>query len=235
MNGGWQIKPLIRLIMTSTVYRQASELPAAPVVTSGDTENHLLGRMRLKRLESEIVRDSILSVSGKLDQRAGGRPIMLEAKPDGTVVIAESKLPDTTSKWRRSVYLLIRRAFNPNILTVFDQPVVATNCPERGRSAVPLQSLTMMNDAFLFEQSEAFADRVMATAGPSAEERATTAFRLALGRAPSSLEIGWCSEFLSRQAALYRGSEHKTGAADRKALADLCHALLSTSEFLYTP
>jgi hypothetical protein len=221
--------------MTSTVYRQASEPPGAQGVTSGDAENHLLGRMRLKRLESEIVRDAILAVSGKLDQRAGGPPIMLEAKPDGTVVIAESKLPDSGSKWRRSIYLLIRRAFNPNILTVFDQPVVATNCPERGRSAVPLQSLTMMNDAFLFEQSGAFAGRVMAMAGPSAEERAATAFRLALGRAPSSRETVWCSEFLSRQAALYRGNEHKTGDSDRRALPDLCHALLSTSEFLYTP
>jgi hypothetical protein len=235
MKNGWQIKPLIRLIMISTVYRQASEPPEEHGVTSGDAENHLLGRMRLKRLESEIVRDAILSVSGKLDERAGGPPVMLEAKPDGTVEIAESKLPDATSKWRRSIYLLIRRAFNPNILTVFDQPVVATNCPERGRSAVPLQSLTMMNDAFLFEQSEAFAGRVLATAGRSAEERAVTAFRLALGRTPSSREIGWCGDFLSRQAALYRRSERHAGEPDRRALADLCHTLLSSSEFLYTP
>ena len=105
-----------------------------------------LGRMPLKRLEADVIRDAMLAVSGRLDPTMGGPPVMTEAKLDGTVVIDNAKLPYPAAAGRRSVYLLTRHAFHPTLMAVFDQPVLATNCPERSRSAVPSQSLTLMND-----------------------------------------------------------------------------------------
>lgn len=239
VHGGWRIKPLIRQIVTSSAYKQASDAArgdAAGVDPSRvDPENTLLWHMRLKRLESEAVRDSILAVSGALDPVLGGPPIMLEAKPDGMVVIAEAKLPTPAAKGRRSVYLIERRAFHLSLLTVFDQPVVATNCPERTRSAVPLQSLAMLNDPFVVEQSERFADRIARSAGAAPEERVVWAFRLALGREPSDRETSWCVALLDRQAKLYAAKGLMADAARHRALVHLAHTLLNTSEFLYTP
>jgi hypothetical protein len=229
LRGGWRLKPLIKLIMISSVYRQASE----PAGSAGDdSENRLFGRMPLKRLEADVIRDAMLAVGGRLDPTMGGPPVMTEAKLDGTVVIDTAKLPHPAAAGRRSVYLLTRHAFHPTLMAVFDQPVLATNCPERLRSAVPSQSLTLMNDQFLFEQADAFAGRVLRESASSTRSRLDTAFRLALGRTPGEAERAWCGEFLDHQAGLYAGA----GAdAPRKALADLCHVLLGTSEFLYTP
>jgi hypothetical protein len=227
LRGGWRLKPLIKQVMVSSAYRQSSEPPGA---AEDDPENRLFGRMPLKRLEADVIRDAILAVGGKLDPVMGGPPVMTEAKLDGTVVVDKAKLPYPAAAGRRSVYLLTRHAFHPTLMTVFDQPVLATNCPERSRSAVPLQSLALMNDAFLFEQAEAFAARLERRPGCSAGSPIEAAFLLAFGRPPLDAERAWCGEFLGRQARLYTGTD-----APRKALADLCHTLLGASEFLYAP
>ena len=160
-------------MLLSTAYRQASSPLLAAARDRGrrrrrraidpaqaDPGNELLWRMRLRRLESETIRDCLLATSGQLDSTPGGPPVPIETLPDGRVVVAEAKLARPTDKFRRSVYLLFRRAYNVSLLTVFDQPLVTTTCPIRDASAVALQSLTMMNDAFLAEQAEAFAKRV---------------------------------------------------------------------------
>jgi hypothetical protein len=200
-----------------------------------DPDNRLLWRMRLKRLESEAIRDSVLAVSGSLNPEPGGPPILLEARPDGMIVISEKQLTSPTAKCRRTVYLLARRAFQLSELTVFDQPIVATNCPERSRSAVPLQSLTMLNGALVWEQSERFADRILREAALDPAKQVSLAFRLSLGRPPSADEAHASLGLIVRQTALYQGSAASTGDASRKALIHLCHTLLNSSEFLYVP
>src|SRR5207302_188536 len=125
-----------------------------------DPGNRLLGRMRLRRLESEAIRDAVLAVSGTLDRTMGGPPIPIEPRPDGLVVVGSKGLPTPTAAWRRSLYLFARRNYNLTLLGVFDQPVMATNCVRRVHSAVPLQSLTLLNDAFMLEQADHFAARV---------------------------------------------------------------------------
>jgi hypothetical protein len=157
---------------------------------------------------------------------------MLEARPDGMIVIAEKQLPTPTAKWRRSVYLLARRAFQLSEFIAFDQPVVATTCPERSRSAVPLQALTMLNGAFLWEQSERLAGCL--PAGPCAEQ-ISALFQRVLAREPSADEASESARFLERQAGLYGEKGMTLDAAAHKALIHLCHTLLNTSEFLYTP
>jgi hypothetical protein len=250
----WQVKPLIRLIMSSAVYRQASAsvedragtggpVPTIPTAaaTAGsnilgepaDPENQLLWRQRLRRLESEVVRDAMLAAGGNLDPQMGGAPILLQARPDGMVIISETGLATPSSKWRRSVYLLARHQYHLSLLTVFDQPVLATNCPRRDVSAVPLQSLTMLNDAFVMDQAERFAARVIDEAGTSPDQRIELAFGIALGRMPSAIELEWCRDLLTRQAELYKTEPFSPQDRERKALVHLCQALFNSSEFLY--
>jgi hypothetical protein len=275
IESGWKIKPLIKLIVCSSVYRQAADatnvslslgeragvraadpvarphsnalpegtanaaVPAPDVSRRSpaeiDPDNRLLWRMRLKRLESEAIRDCILAAAGTIDPTMGGPPIMLEGKPDGMIVVNEKQLPSPSAKWRRSAYLLARRAFQLSELAVFDQPVVATSCPERPRSAVPLQSLTLLNGALLWEQAEKLAARLEVTTNVSVDERIAAAFQRVLVRLASAEELRQSRQFLENQAALYRAKGLDENAAAHKALVHLCHTLLNTSEFLYTP
>jgi hypothetical protein len=241
---GWSVKQLIRVIVCSNLYRQAADAGEANASPSNtidgairvDPENRLLWRMPLKRLESEIIRDCVLTASGCLEGTTGGPPIMLEWRLDGTVVVAEKNLPTPSAKWRRSIYLLARRAFQLSELTVFDQPVVATNCPVRTCSAVPLQALTMMNGAWLWDQADHFAERLIATPGEwRPTEAVELAFRIAFARRPTTDERRASEALLNRHETMYRDQQLTPESAQRKALTHLCHTLLNTSEFLYVP
>jgi hypothetical protein len=230
-HSGWRIKPMLKLLMTSTTYRQASIGDHADAQTL-DPTNRLLGRMRLRRLEAEAIRDALLAVGGQLDDTMGGPPVLLHALPDGLVVIDDKALARPAARGRRSVYLLARRAYNLSLLTVFDQPLVAVNCPCRDASAVPVQALTMLNDKAVAEHAQHFADRV-ARLGRSRDDMVRTAFRLALARPPTAAELRIGGELLDRQATLFRGANRPAAEASRLALVQLCHTLLNTSEFLY--
>ena len=212
VRGGWRTKPLIRLLVTSTAYRQAAARQASP---AADPDNTLLWRMRLRRLESEGVRDALLATAGRLDRTLGGPPVPHKAQPDGSVVVQSG---------RRSLYLLARRNYHPTLLSVFDQPVVATNCTGRMSSAVVTQALTMLNDAFVLEQASHFAARVAREAGPTPRRQVERAFLIALARRPTPAEMTRCGAFLRRQAVRL---------SDSGALAELCHVLLNSNEFLY--
>jgi hypothetical protein len=234
VRGGWRIKPLIRLMMGSTAYRQAARAGANDSrFRAVDPDNQLLWHFRLRRLDSEVIRDAILAVSGKLDRTMGGPPVPQEARPDGLVVVSEKGIASPAAKHRRSVYLVTRRKYPLTVLRVFDQPTVATNCTRRDASAVPLQSLTMLNDPFVQEQAEHFAARVARVAGNDREKQIVLAFRLALARQPGASEVNWCAEHLGKQAVIYRSAKLSAKQAESKALTSLCHTLLNTSEFLY--
>jgi hypothetical protein len=230
VRGGWSIKALHRLIVTSTTYRQSSSLQAGPAAV--DPGNQFLWRMRLRRLESEAVRDAVLAASGGLDQTAGGPPVPVTPNPDGTVVVPDKGLPTPTARYRRSLYLFARRNYNLTLLSVFDQPVMATNCTRRVHSAVPLQSLTLLNDAFMLEQADRFAARI-AAAADCEQRRVETAFRLAFARGPSPAEVAASIALLNKLRDRHAGEKLPPAEAERKALARLCHMLLCANEFLY--
>ena len=103
---------------------------------------------RLRRLESEAVRDAILAASGKLDRTPGGLPNWTAAQPDGSVTVVEPGQPTPTAKSRRSLYMLNRRNYHLTLLNVFDQPLVATACTGCSHPApLPRRSLGRRHDA----------------------------------------------------------------------------------------
>jgi mono/diheme cytochrome c family protein len=243
MANGWRLKPLVKLLVMSSAYRQDSRREPAEKAADPaeiDPANDLLWKMRLRQLEAEVVRDTMLAASGQLNRAAGGPPVPIETRMDGKVVVAVSKLTNPAEACRRSVYLLARRAYTLSLLAVFDQPPVATNCLHRDASAVPLQSLTMLNDEFVAEQAGAMADHIVCTASAAPRERIALAFLLALGRRPHESELTWCEESLARQAQHFEAQASESSAADksaeaaaRMALVQLCRMLFNTSEFLY--
>lgn len=224
---GWSVKQMHRLIMTSAAYRQscASNDAAARI----DPENKLLWRQRLRRLEAEALRDSILAVSGTLNLEMYGAPVPMQARGGGIGVA------DDASGRRRSVYLQVRRSQPLSFLQVFDQPVMETNCTARGVSTVASQALELQNGEFMTAQAAAFAARV---AKEAAGREIDYAVRAAFARLPTAKERTVLAAFLERQAERHLPSGGTIGPEQREnarrwALADMCHMLLSANEFAY--
>jgi hypothetical protein len=246
LDQGWRLKRLHRMIVTSTVYRQAaarahrrdSDGDSPPHHVDPETidpDNVLLWHMPLRRLEAEAVRDAALAVAGTLDATRGGPPIPLDPRPDGQVIIDEKNLPTATAKWRRSLYLLQRRNYPLSVLGVFDVPLMNGNCPRRVHSVVPLQALTLMNGAFALEQADQFARRLLREEPSDGQSRVERAFLLALGRPPREGELEQALALVQAQSARRIKADPKlmAGEIERGAWADLGLVLLNTSEFLY--
>ncbi len=236
IRNGWRLKPLLRLILSSSTYQQASatETQLVTRAQSADPGNSLLWHQRLRRLDSEMVRDSLLLVSGRLNLKPGGPPILTTNLLDGAIVINESLLQHPEEKSRRSLYLLQRRNYHPSLLATFDQPSLPGNCLRRQTSAVVSQPLTMLNDDFVLEQASRLAQRVCREQ-PDTESRIGSAFRIALSRQPTPMESKWCREAVESEGVrrLLAGDAMETARSG--ALAHLCHTLLNTSEFLSIP
>ncbi|MFN5053769.1 MAG: PSD1 and planctomycete cytochrome C domain-containing protein [Planctomyces sp.] len=236
---GWSVKRLHRQIMLSTAYRQSSRWAApgtqeSAAAKSGeqiDPENRLLWRMNLRRLEAEIVRDSVLAAAGTLDRTAGGPPVEITNPADG---LSEARpTPTPSSPNRRSVYLFARRVYPLKFLEIFDAPIMPVNCTQRTTSATVLQSLAVLNSEFLFVQSEALALRIVETAGPEIEPCVRLGFRIVFARQPTENELEKSVAFLAEQEQGYVTADGAAGKSRQRALADFCQMLLSSSEFLY--
>lgn len=150
---GWSLKAMHKLIMTSTVYRQSSQID--PAKQAIDDANVHYWRMPIRRLEAEAVRDRILATTGALDRTLYGPPVAVEEDTTGQVIVPEGAP-------RRSVYLQSRRSKPVSFLVAFDAPVMAINCDRRISSTVAPQALMLMNSDFILKQAEQFAKRLAA-------------------------------------------------------------------------
>ncbi len=224
---GWSLKAMHRLILTSSTYRQRSTVAPAFLEAARrvDPDNRLLWRQRLHRLEAEGLRDAILATAGTLNPDMFGPPVPMVRQPDGEVTTP----PDANGR-RRSIYLQVRRSQPVTFLQTFDQPVMETNCTRRSRSTVASQALAQLNSGFLERQATALADRVLrdSPADPTAY-----ALLVAFGRPATDAERARLNAFLETQAQNYGSAAVPQPEARHKALADLCHMLLSANEFLY--
>ena len=218
MDRGWSIKKLHRLIMTSEAYQMASQFNDAANLAK-DPENRLCWRFRIQRLDAEIVRDSILAVSGGLNGEMFGRPVFPKLPSE---ILAQTKegiwrdTADGPEVWRRSIYIYRKRGLPFPLLDVFDLPNQNISCGSRNVSTVPTQALALMNDEFVVRQAELFAKRLEEAAPGDVARQVELAYRLALSRAPEPEERKLAAEFLGA---------HK--------LADFAHVLLNLNEFVY--
>jgi cytochrome c553 len=222
----WSIKAMHRLLMTSAAYRQRSTRD--PGVEAIDPENHLLSRMPLKRMEAEVLYDTMLQVSDRLDPRLFDPPDPVDARPDGLVTPVESR-----QGLRRSLYLLQRRKELPTLLESFDFPQMVPNCVQRTQTTVVSQALNLMNDALIQRLASAFAQRVANDSGSDPGGRIERACWIALSRPPVVEERAASLRALNdltEQWARNKRTDAMT-AADH-ALATFCHALLNSAAFI---
>jgi hypothetical protein len=133
--------------------------------------------------------------------------------------------------WRRSVYSYQKRGLQYPMFEVFDQPNMNVTCERRTTTTVPTQALTLLNNSFVLEQAESFADRVWADAGADAEKQIHEAYEIALGRPATAKELESNRAFLARQ------KDYHSRKADpaKAALVDLCDVILNLNEFVYLP
>ena len=205
MQLGWSHKKLIREIVTSSTYRQASHL--RPDLTERDPKNRLLARQSRFRLEAEATRDLFLSVAGLLDPRVGGpsiRPPLPEDVGDLKFGGATWEASEGTDRYRRGLYIFFQRTLPYPMLMTFDSPDSNTSCVRRNRSNTPLQALTLLNDPVFVECHQAFGRRILQESSGKDEERIRYAFRLALGRQPGAAELQLLSGLLDDQRKLFQ-------------------------------
>jgi len=238
--GGWNLKRFHKLIMTSTAYRQSSKRSEA--LDRVDPENRLLGRMAVRRLEAEIVRDAVLAVSGKLNPKRFGPPVPVMPDEQGQIVVGVDTrdgagrptgkvVPLDGDEFRRSVYVTVRRSMPLGVLELFDVAMPAPTCECRTSSTVAPQSLLMMNSPSVIEQSAHFADRVRREAGSKVRAQVALAWKHATAKEPTPDEADFAVRFLTEQAEAFR--KRKAVDPARSALAGLCQALVGSNPFLY--
>lgn len=230
---GWSWKAMHRLILTSNTYRQASRYDES--AAAKDPENRLLWRMNPRRLEAEVIRDTVLAASGRLNTEMGGPGIHPPIDPAVVNTGSRPRWPldakEGPEVWRRSVYIHVKRSVIMPLLEVFDCPVTTVSAPVRATSTVSPQALALLNNPFVLEQAGYFAERVKREAGDAVRAQIERAFEIAFGRKPSAKERVWAEEFLRKQTEGY--SRRKEADPARAALRDFCHALFNANEFLY--
>jgi hypothetical protein len=225
MEGGWSVKAMDRLIVTSSTYKQSSSPDEAKAKI--DPQNRTFWRMNRKRFDAEMVRDAGLAVSGTLNPQTGGRPVKIPIEPEVyDLIFTEYERdglwpvnPDRSVQNRRGIYLYNKRSVRLPLFTAFDQPDAITSCPVRPVSTHALQALSLFNSSFMQEVSQAFAARLEKSCGKNRSCQIDSAWMLALSRRPRGEEITLAQTFF------------KSGGT----LPDFCLALFNRNEFLYVP
>ena len=248
MVNGWKLKPLHRLIMTSTAYRQSSRNEASLRI---DPDNRLYGRMKLQRIDAETLRDSMLAVSGKLNHERFGPPMPVARDEAGRVLTGEQKTNGNgdpvlvqaigEKAFKRSIYGEVRRTNPLTVLEAFDEPVMSPNCTSRETSTVAPQALLMLNDTFVAQQAQHFAERLMSEHPGDLRAQINRAFKLAYNSAPTEAESTSSLLYLAEQTerirarvATFKKDKDKTPPDPQTlALASLCQGLISANRFLY--
>ncbi len=227
VDSGWSLKSLHRTILLSRSYRQSSA--RTPDRDRIDPENQLLSRMTLRRLDAEAMRDSLLAVSGRLDDKMFGPPAPLTVREDGLIM----QQPSRSGLFRRSLYLQLRRTEMPSLLSTFDYPEMQPNCVERSTSTVSTQSLILMNNARIYELAGDFAQRVLEHSGNDPAAAIGRVYRTAFSRSPTEQEQAEATQTLGELQQLWLRSGVAQERAFHLALTTFCHTAINSAEFRY--
>ncbi|MBL9142509.1 MAG: DUF1549 domain-containing protein [Verrucomicrobiaceae bacterium] len=215
MANGGHLKPLHKLLVMSATYRQSRCEPDSLRFNS------------LQRMEAEVLRDSILTASGKINLKLGGPGIKPRIRADLLDASQRNKWPvfkeESPEQWRRSIYIYVKRQLLMPGMELFDAPTTTDSCALRLQSTVPTQALVLMNDEFVEDQSRFLAERAVREGGDDVSRIVERLFMLTLARPPSDLR---------RQQALDFVAQRESASTRMAALADLGHVLFNSSEFI---
>jgi len=238
IRNGWSIKRLIRSIVLSSTYQMGSEqvqgLKFKVQGSEVDPQNLFYHRANLKRLEGEVVRDSILAISGRLDRTQFGPsvPVNLTAFMQGRGRPGASGPLDGAG--RRSIYISVRRNFLSPFMLAFDTPIPFSTVGKRNVSNVPAQALILMNDPFVVEQAHLWAKQLLANQQASDTDRIARMYLAAFARPPSAAETAAALAFLDQQAKEI-GLTPAQAQSDPRVWSDLAHVLFNVKEFVFVP
>ncbi|HLN26679.1 MAG TPA: PSD1 and planctomycete cytochrome C domain-containing protein [Gemmataceae bacterium] len=227
--GGWQLKPLQRLLLTSNAFRMSSN--ADPAVLTKDPENDLLARFGIRRLTAEELRDSILAVSGDLNLNKTEGPSVYPVIP--REVLAGQSMPG--NGWgrstpqeaaARSIFVHVKRSLAVPILNAFDAADTDATCPVRFTTTQPTQALAMINGEFVNSQARSFAGSLHQHAGTETTGQVRTALWRVLQRPPAQIEINRGVRFLTEM-------HDKDNLSQEEALRRFCLLALNLNEFVF--
>jgi len=243
IESGWDIKHIHRLILTSYTYQQRSDRSAN--LDQVDPDNRFYARQSVRRLESEIVRDAVIAVSGQSNNAMFGEVVPVMEDGVGQIVLGKENLDGERKpikgdalgalENRRSVYVQVRRSRPLAVLETFDVPSVAPNCTQRADSNVAPQALLLMNSDFIVKYSQLFAKHIQQVGGASLESQISYAWRRAYGQEIATDVLKEFLDFraMQKQELLQADSELTPEAAEETVLAMVCQALLAANQFIY--
>ena len=216
IEGGWNVKAVLKTIVMSATYRQSSKV--TPELIEKDPENRLLARGSRFRLPAEVIRDQALALSGLLTERIGG-PSVKPYQPPGLwkeLSGVSYQRDEGENLYRRSLYTYLKRTIAPPAMMTFDATDRETCTVRTTRTNTPLQALNLMNDVTYLEASRKLAERMMKEGGVNPRERIDYAFRLATARPVKSHE----SEVLLDTFQQFQDSYHKDPEAAVQFLSE---------------
>jgi hypothetical protein len=213
--GNWSLKRIQRIILLSNAYQRSSLGPTHPG-TSLDADNRFLWRQNPRRLDAESLRDAMLTLSDSMDRSMHGPGYRDFEYQEEYAPVYKHRVLEAPEVFRRSIYRFVVRTTPHPFLTTLDCPNPATMTPVRNTTTTAIQSLATLNNAFVLQQSDHFAQRVEREAGESRSKQADLAIRLAFGRRATDEEVTQASRLIE-EAGLFQ----------------LCRILFNTNEFVY--
>lgn len=238
---GWSIKRLHRTILNSATWQQSNhaigQMMRHDRAAQIDPQNHLLWKMQPQRLESEVLRDAMLSVSGTLNRQTHGPGFKPYIPPEANLArnIQGGGYPtdakDDATTRRRSIYMFHKRLVPYPMFQAFDRPDLMVSCARRQDTTVAPQGLVLLNDGFVRAVAVDFAERLIASNGDDDRQLVQESFELSFSRMPSEAESNRSAAFVSSQT----NARSARGESDPRlqAVADFCQSLFGLNEFLY--
>lgn len=228
VDSGWDMKAMHKRVMLSKTYRMSSDASESGLRV--DPNNDLFWRFDMLRLTAEEIRDSVLYLTGNLNQKMGGPSIYTDVPRE---VLETASQPDRAwgksspeEQNRRSIYVYVKRSLIEPVLGTFDLADTDSPCAVRFATTVPTQALTMLNNRFFNDQAESFAGRLQREAGDDPKAQAVRAFSLALSREPTASEITMAAEMITKLQA-------ELNLSAGQALDRFCLMVINLNEFAY--